>query len=216
MTCRRQPRPTVISLTKTQLFGSASRLVQTGLLHCVRNDGSGITRSQRLHKPQHLRRMPRRLQSAPASRRSATLCRHSAWPPSVASGRCSRPTVGPCFQGHCKEQHVTVKEPSFSSSFLCRKSFQAEDVPEYPNLRRGFDRRDCVDNFKHGRLKPYAVPPTVSPSIRSVGCPTPTGTLWPSLPQVPTPESISMSLPIMETRVSTSGPLPIRVAPLTG
>ena len=34
-----------------------------------------------------------------------------------------------------------------------------------------------------------AVPPTVRPSIFSVGWPTPTGTLWPSLPQVPMPES---------------------------
>ena len=37
-----------------------------------------------------------------------------------------------------------------------------------------------------------------------------------SLPQVPTPGSRAMSLPIMETRVSTSGPLPIRLAPFTG
>jgi CysZ protein len=60
------------------------------------------------------------------------------------------------------------------------------------------------------------VPPTVRPSMRSVGWPTPTGTLWPSLPQVPTPGSSAMSLPIIETRVSASGPLPISVAPLTG
>ena len=33
------------------------------------------------------------------------------------------------------------------------------------------------------------VPPTVMPSILIVGWPTPTGTLWPSLPQVPTPLS---------------------------
>src|SRR5688572_11071395 len=62
----------------------------------------------------------------------------------------------------------------------------------------------------------HAVTPTVRPSILSVGCPTPTGTLCPSLPQVPMPESSSRSLPIMLTRVSTSGPLPIRVAPFTG
>ncbi len=60
------------------------------------------------------------------------------------------------------------------------------------------------------------VPPTVSPSIRKVGCPTPTGTLWPSLPQVPTPESSRMSLPIIEIFLSDSGPLPISVAPFTG
>ena len=62
----------------------------------------------------------------------------------------------------------------------------------------------------------YAVPPTVKPSMRKVGCPTPTGTLWPSLPQVPTPVSRRMSLPIMLTRFNTSGPLPMSVAPLTG
>ena len=61
-----------------------------------------------------------------------------------------------------------------------------------------------------------AVPPTVSRSIFSVGWPTPTGTLWPSLPQVPTPVSSAMSLPIMLTRLSDSGPLPISVAPFTG
>src|SRR5215813_8587468 len=59
------------------------------------------------------------------------------------------------------------------------------------------------------------VPPTVRPSILRVGCPTPTGTLWPSLPQVPTPGSSAMSLPIMATRVNASGPLPISVAPFT-
>ena len=52
--------------------------------------------------------------------------------------------------------------------------------------------------------------------MRNVGWPTPTGTLWPSLPQVPTPLSRRMSLPIMLMRVSASGPLPMRVAPLTG
>src|SRR5690606_7126344 len=60
------------------------------------------------------------------------------------------------------------------------------------------------------------VPPTVSASTLSVGCPTPTGTLWPSLPQVPTPVSSARSLPTIDTRVSTSGPLPMSVAPLTG
>src|SRR6185503_13137105 len=62
----------------------------------------------------------------------------------------------------------------------------------------------------------HPVPPTVSPSILSVGWPTPTGTLWPSLPQVPMPGSSARSLPIIDTRVSASGPLPISVAPLTG
>ena len=62
----------------------------------------------------------------------------------------------------------------------------------------------------------FAVPPTVRRSILIVGMPTPTGTACPSLPQVPTPSSSFKSLPTIETRVSTSGPLPIRVAPLIG
>src|SRR2546430_1760590 len=61
-----------------------------------------------------------------------------------------------------------------------------------------------------------AVPPTVSSSMRIVGSPTPTGTDWPSLPQVPTPSSSLRSRPTRATRVSASGPLPISVAPLTG
>ena len=62
----------------------------------------------------------------------------------------------------------------------------------------------------------HAVPPTVSLSMRRVGWPTPTGTLWPSLPQTPTPVSSFMSLPIRLTRVNASGPLPMIVAPFTG
>ena len=41
------------------------------------------------------------------------------------------------------------------------------------------------------------VPPTVMRSMRSVGWPTPTGTPWPFLPQVPTPVSSLQSLPTM-------------------
>src|SRR5947208_2936228 len=57
---------------------------------------------------------------------------------------------------------------------------------------------------------PCAVPPTVMLSTFNVGIPTPTGTLCPSLPHVPTPSSSCRSWPTMETRVSTSGPFPIR------
>ena len=39
--------------------------------------------------------------------------------------------------------------------------------------------------------------------MRSVGWPTPTGTLWPSLLQTPTPPSSAMSLSIMLTQGST-------------
>src|SRR5215472_15036259 len=61
-----------------------------------------------------------------------------------------------------------------------------------------------------------AVPPTVMRSSLSVGIPTPTGTDWPSFPQVPTPSSSCRSLPTMETLVNASGPLPIRVQFLSG
>src|SRR3954468_7671943 len=62
----------------------------------------------------------------------------------------------------------------------------------------------------------HPVPPTVKPSILRVGWPTPTGTLCPSLPQGPMPLASPRSLPIMLTRVSASGPLPMSVAPFTG
>ena len=41
-----------------------------------------------------------------------------------------------------------------------------------------------------------ALPPTVRPPISSVGWPTPTGTHWPFLPQLPMPGSSAMSLPM--------------------
>ena len=41
------------------------------------------------------------------------------------------------------------------------------------------------------------MPPTVMRSILMVGMPTPTGTLWPSLPQMPMPSSSLRSLPTM-------------------
>ena len=50
---------------------------------------------------------------------------------------------------------------------------------------RGGARRLCFDDFPPGAHP--SVPPTVMASNRMVGSPTPTGTLWPSLPQVPTP-----------------------------
>src|SRR5208282_2922805 len=72
--------------------------------------------------------------------------------------------------------------------------------------RRGGHEGEAEGPRGEPRRSHAAVPPTVSPSMRSVGWPTPTGTLCPSLPQVPTPESSAMSLPIIATRVSTSGP----------
>src|SRR6185437_14849596 len=60
------------------------------------------------------------------------------------------------------------------------------------------------------------VPPTVMRSSLTVGMPTPTGTLWPSLPQVPMPSSSARSWPTIDTCFSASGPLPMRVASRTG
>src|SRR5262249_49283270 len=60
------------------------------------------------------------------------------------------------------------------------------------------------------------VPPTVISRILMVGRPTPTGIVWPSLPQIPTPWSSFRSLPTAVTCRSTVGPSPIKVAPLTG
>src|SRR5258705_8293114 len=60
------------------------------------------------------------------------------------------------------------------------------------------------------------VPPTLMRSIRRVGWPTPTGTPWPFLPQVPMPESSARSLPIMVMRCTAVGPLPVSIAPFSG
>src|SRR4029077_6205028 len=61
-----------------------------------------------------------------------------------------------------------------------------------------------------------AVPPTVMRSIFTVGMPTPTGTLWPSLPHTPMPSSRRRSFPTMLTYFRASGPFPISVALRTG
>src|SRR5579862_8507523 len=71
--------------------------------------------------------------------------------------------------------------------------------------------RDVQEVIAHA-----AVPPTVILSIFTVGIPTPTGTLCPSLPQTPIPSSSWRSWPTMLTYFSASGPLPISVAPFTG
>src|SRR5690606_16549087 len=91
----------------------------------------------------------------------------------------------------------------------------------------GTDGPDPLGDWRRRRharrripLRPHRtqarVPPTVICETSSDGWPTPTGTLWPSLPQVPTPSSSARSLPTIATRCMVSGPLPIRVAPLTG
>src|SRR5690606_2852975 len=98
-----------------------------------------------------------------------------------------------------------------------RVSTAAPDVTLFSAFQAAFvdpAPRQCLFCRSTQRIGSYqAVPPTVRPSMRSVGMPTPTGTLCPSLPQVPTPESSCMSLPIMLTRVMASGPFPMSVAP---
>ena len=100
-------------------------------------------------------------------------------------------------------------EGVFMRRFLRTRSMRSRETPSLRPIRGS--PADAGES-----LRRQTVPPTVKPSIRKVGCPTPTGTLWPSLPQVPTPESRRMSLPIIEIFLSDSGPLPISVAPLTG
>jgi hypothetical protein len=67
------------------------------------------------------------------------------------------------------------------------------------------------------RPRPAAAePPTVSPPIISVGWPTPTGTHWPFLPQLPMPGSSAMSLPIARIWLQRGGPVADQRAPFTG
>ena len=68
--------------------------------------------------------------------------------------------------------------------------------------------------FQIASLLPFP-PRSCGRSSRSE-CPTPTGTLCPSLPHTPMPSSSFRSLPTMLTYFSASGPLPISDAPRTG
>src|SRR6185437_3334106 len=98
-----------------------------------------------------------------------------------------------------------------------RRSGAIEIAGVCPEKRGQQQQSQCERRQGRPPAEPHAaVPPTVSPSMRKVGCPTPTGTPWPSLPQVPMPRSSARSLPIMVILVSASGPLPMRVAPFTG
>ena len=60
-----------------------------------------------------------------------------------------------------------------------------------------------------------AVPPTVRAATRRVGTPMPTGTDWPSLPQVPG-LPMSKSLPTASISSRTLGPLPMRLPSRSG
>src|SRR5262249_51922932 len=85
-------------------------------------------------------------------------------------------------------------------------------------IRTGGPRvpHQSLGDAAQGAARHAPVPPTVRPSMRTVGRPTPTGTDWPSLPHVPIPSSSPRSLPTRVMRVNTSGPLPISVASRTG
>ena len=74
---------------------------------------------------------------------------------------------------------------------------------------RGTPQRETPHRFTtlSSAKTSYCVPPTVTALMRIVGMPTPTGTPWPFLPQVPTPVSSAKSLPTMLMRVNTSGPV---------
>ena len=109
-----------------------------------------------------------------------------------------------------------------SSRTARRTARRSRPWPPAPPARRRRDRRRVLlqrrrrDVSGHGSVGLMPVPPTVMRSMRKVGWPTPTGTPWPFLPQVPMPGSSSKSLPTMVTRCRSVGPLPISMAPLTG
>ncbi|SAL75865.1 hypothetical protein AWB66_05281 [Caballeronia telluris] len=113
----------------------------------------------------------------------------------------------------CREKQVSA---FITSGMLDWQAIELQNA-ENPHARgQNRTKREWImrqNRMIHAR---QTVPPTVIFSMRSVGWPTPTGTLWPSLPHTPTPESSDMSLPIIVTYLSASGPLPISVAPLTG
>src|SRR3989475_1791738 len=123
----------------------------------------------------------------------------------------------------CADQEICRKSQYGNTQKLESPSPPTDQGPHHLHRRQRVVRRQpdqrAIWNFGGDGLcvaQDQAVPPTVRPSIFRVGWPTPTGTLCPSLPQVPMPESSARSLPIMLTRVSASGPLPISVAPFTG
>src|SRR3972149_1947070 len=121
-----------------------------------------------------------------------SVCLSSPHPPEAGCGKC-----------HGITSFVTHPIPTLSLPLKGR----VISSPSGRGLRGGWG---------FSTLRTYTVPPTVIPSILIVGIPTPTGTDWPSLPHVPMPVSSSRSFPTIETFFSTSGPLPLSVAPLTG
>ena len=64
--------------------------------------------------------------------------------------------------------------------------------------------------------RPAAEETPMISAIFIVGVPMPTGTDWPSLPQVHVPSDSAKSCPSIVTLRRTSGPLPMRLTPLSG
>ncbi len=94
-----------------------------------------------------------------------------------------RTSASPAARGKQRDQGQAPKE------FEC-------GPPPAARARSGAERRaETAPGPDHA-----AVPPTVSPSTRKVGWPTPAGTLCPPLPHMPTPSSSAKSLPMPVTR----------------
>src|SRR5262249_36784889 len=88
-------------------------------------------------------------------------------------------------------------------------------IPAFAGMTESGQTPWANSGESQGGVRYAAVPPTVRPSMRTVGWPTPTRTPRPALPQGPTPASGARSLRIIVILVSAWGPLPISVAPLT-
>src|SRR5207244_9140523 len=113
--------------------------------------------------------------------------------------------------GVCGRQRRDRDGEAEHDGFRCQET-HGQLPDEEGKLRLASERAQ----FRRGERDHSAVPPTVIRSIRSVGWPTPTGTPWPFLPQVPMPGSSARSLPTMAMRLRSVGPLPISIAPFTG
>ena len=94
--------------------------------------------------------------------------------------------------------------PAGATAPARRKARKPSERSERP-APEGKKKSPSARRLREGKKSQASVPPTVMGSTRSVGRPTPTGTPWPALPQVPMPVSSAKSLPMAATRVSTSG-----------
>ena len=175
---------------------------------------------RRLHLPVARHRIRSNESSYPRPRGRAQL-RAASGRPSACS--CAGPRPAPprgrrtCSARPGEVGRVGEAQPALRRSRACRRPCEVASVRSSispsrtrtdgsrpaSRIRLGLLRRalraHCVDAARSAgrwmRLMPTCVPPTVMLSMRTVGRPTPTGTLWPSLPQVPRPGSGMGSLP---------------------